>query len=151
MDPQSGVPDMKATNIAYSIALPPIIWLVYGMPSLGFPGNAVLFAIVLVHLYVVIWQSAVFEALRGSEFTYGMVMRALNGLSLLTTVVTCGLILLRFHGRVTEMSQVPGFAWGLMALSMLGTLTLPLFSSRDISPLPLASQRRAFENPCDSK
>lgn len=138
---------MKASRLFFSTVLPPIIWLLFGGPDLALAGNAVLFLTVVVHLYVVIWNDFVFGLLRGDAFTYGMVTRAINMVSFLTSLVVGWLALLALGDQAASLSSVPKPALGVMILSLLLTIALPLLTSRQVSRLPTAADRRTFHDP----
>jgi len=137
-------------KIVYSLVLPPIIWLLYGWPSLQYAGNLALLIVVVAHLYAVIWQDQLFAIFQGEPFTYSMVARAINIIPVVGAVITSGVLLAMFGRQIEAVGAIPNLVWGLFAVSALFTITFPVFTSRHMSPLPRASERREYENPSDS-
>jgi hypothetical protein len=138
-------------SIIYSVLVPPLVWLFFGAPNLQHSGNIGILIMPLLHLHVVIWQRQVFHLLRGDSFTYGMVTRALNFLWLGISLVVARFTLWAFGGDVEDISRIPSYLWGACGFSLLATLTLPVLTSRDVESLPKESERRSFEDPCDTK
>lgn len=134
----------------FSIFLPPIIWLLYGSPPLTHMGNLALFSVVMAHLYAVLWQEPVFALFRGDLFTYGFVARGMNIVSLGINLVTCWVTIWRFGGKIETVSAIPSYAWGVIGVSMLFTITIPIFTSRRAIRLPNTNDRRKFEDPSAS-
>ena len=134
-------------RIVFSLFLPPIIWLLYGAPSLVYVGNFALLLVVTAHLYVVLWQEPLFALFQGDAFTYGFVTRGITGLSFGINFLTSWLTLAWSGGKIETLSMVPSYAWGIIGLSLLLTLVFPILTSRKVAPLPLKSERREFENP----
>ena len=122
-------------------------WLIYGTPNLSMAGNALIFAVTVLHLGVVIWNREIFRMFRGDAFTYGMVTIGMNILSLLWTAVG-GLVIVAVYGRdISTLSRLPSMVWGIMSLGLLGAVLLPALSTRSVVPLPDRDERRTYENP----
>jgi heme/copper-type cytochrome/quinol oxidase subunit 1 len=136
-------------KIVFTLFLPPIIWLLYGAPPVTYPGNLALLLVVTVHLYVVLWQEPLFALFQGDAFTYGFVARGINGLSFGVNFFTTWFTLFRSDGRVETLDMIPSFAWGVIGLSILLTLTFPILTSRKVTRLPRKNDRREFEHPGD--
>ena len=113
-------------------------------------GNLGLFAVVVLHLYAVIWVGALFAWFRGDRFTYGMATLTINSLSFATTFFLGWIVLTRFEGKIESLSSTPPIAWGVICIGLLVTISIPMVTSRHIAPLPKTSERREYENPCDS-
>jgi len=141
---------MAIANIIYSIVLPGAIWLLYGSPDLSLAGNLVIFLVVILHLYTAIWVGTLFTWFRGDRFTYGMATLTINSLSFATTFVLGLLVLSRLGGKIESLSAISPIVWGVICLGVLATISIPMITSRHVSPLPKESERREFENPCDS-
>ncbi len=135
------------TRLFFSLILPPLLWLLFGWPSLDRTGNLALLLVMLAHVYVVIWQAPLLRQMRGDDFTYGAVALGLNTLSLLATLVTTGAMFLIYGGNIVQIGDVPKPVWGVIGLSLLFTLVLPLLEGRHADPLPKASDRRTYEDP----
>ena len=144
------VPNMVIANIVYSLFAPAIIWLLYGLPDLFLTGNLGLFLVVILHLYAFLWIGFLFAWFHGDTFTYGMVALTINGLSFATTFILCWIVLIRFDRKVEALSSISPFIWGVIGIGLLVTISIPMVTSRHVSPLPKVSERREFENPCDS-
>jgi uncharacterized membrane protein YphA (DoxX/SURF4 family) len=138
-------------KIIYSLVLPPILWLLCGGPSIHYAGNVALFFAVTVHLYLVIWLGKIFELVRGSAFTYGTLAQALSVVLAGVTLVAALQAILRFDEKIADVATIPNFTWGIIALSMLLTIAIPIGSHRNVSALPKISDRREFEDPTDGK
>lgn len=141
---------MAIAKIIYSLVLPGIIWLLYGSPDLRLAGNLGIFLVVVLHLYAFIWVGAIFSWFHGDKFTYGMVALTINGLSFATTFLLCGIVVFRLDRKIESLSFISPIVWGVVGIGMLVTVLIPMMTSRQVSPLPKASDRREFENPCDS-
>jgi hypothetical protein len=139
------------TRLVFSLVLPPLVWLICGWPSLHLAGNQALLGVLLAHTYVVIWQGPLFKALRGDDFTYGAVTLGLNIVSLLVTVVTTVGMFVVYGGDITHVGDVPKPVWGVIGLSLLLTIALPLLAGRAAAPLPQASDRRTYEDPTNGQ
>lgn len=137
-------------NLIFSITIPPIIWLLYGGPSLVLVGNLAVFAWVTFHLLAVIWQRQLFALFRGDAFTYGVLARALNGIALTAALVAGGIVFLVYGGDIETLASIPKFIWAFMLISILFTILFPVMSSRDVTPLSTKADRREYENPGDS-
>ena len=141
---------MAIANIIYSFVLPVIIWLLYGLPDLHLAGNLGVFLVVIIHLYAFIWIGSVFAWFHGDRFTYGMVALAINGVSFATTFLLGWIALFRFERKIESLSSISPIVWGVIGIGVLVTVSIPMVTSRHVAPLPKASERREFENPCDS-
>ena len=138
---------MNLPRFIFSVILPFIIWLSYGALDLYVTGNAVIFGIVIFHLFTVIWIDAVFTILRGDQFTYRMVTIALNGISFAVTYTAALLLIIRFDHSITSVSLISPYVWAVIFVAILSTIVIPLLSSRDTKPLPRISARRDYESP----
>lgn len=141
----------------FSAAIPIILWLIFGAPDLNNSANALFFSVMVLHLYVLIWQRKVFKWLGGDYFTYGAANFAINLVSLIYTVVFSFLV---FHRSVLfewlfgksyyqGIDDVPRMLIGFMLAGLVVTLALAFFSSRHLERLPSKSDRRSFETPGD--
>ena len=139
------------SRLTLTFVFPPLLWMLCGWPSLQLPGNKALLGVMLAHTYVVIWQGPLFKLLRGDDFTYGAVARGLNTISLLATLITTIGLFVVYGGDIAQVNDVPTPAWGVIGISLLLTLTLPLLASRDAAPLPKASDRRTYEDPTNGQ
>jgi len=79
-----------------------------------------------------------------------MVALAINGSSFAATFILCWIAFLRFGGRIESLSSISPIVWGVIGIGVLVTVSIPMATSRHVSPLPKASERREFENPGDS-
>lgn len=140
---------MTLARVLNTLLLPGVIWLLLGAPSLAVTGNAVLFAVVVLHLLVVIWNEAIFGLFRGDAFTYGLYSLAVNLMSFAVTFFIALVVLLLNDGRLGSARDIPAFAWGFMVLGVLGTVFLPLLASHKVARLPRSADARAYENPSD--
>jgi hypothetical protein len=138
-------------NILYSLILPPLIWLLFGAPSLLHASTLGILALPLLHLWLVIWQGQVFRLLKGDRFTYGSVSRAINILAVAFSLVIARLALFTYGAASDSLSSVPAYFWGAWMLALVVSLSLPILASRQLEPLASDADRRSFENPCDSK
>lgn len=146
---------MTLFYVLYSLAIPGVLWLLFGAPDLKNSANVLFFVVVVLHLYVLIWQRKIFKWLGGDYYTYGSVNFAINLASLLYTLIFS---LLLFHrAALFEMvfgktyyaglHAVPSALIGLMSAGLLVTISLAVFTSRHLDPLPRKSERRSFEPP----
>ena len=119
----------------------------FGAPNLSMTGNLIIFIVVIVHLYVVSWSDEVFKLFRGDVFTYGMVTKSVNFLSLIYTLSVAAFLFYTFNSKIEALSQLPYFAWGIMLLGLLGSLSIPMFSTCSVDPLPNRDERRSYEPP----
>jgi hypothetical protein len=142
---------MTLARILNTLILPGVVWLLLGAPSLTITGNAVLFAVVVAHLLVVIWNEAIFRLFRGDAFTYGLYSLAMNLLSFAVTFAIALVVLLLHDGRLGSAGDIPAFAWGFMVLGVIGTVFLPLLASHKVSRLPQAGDARPYEGPPDER
>lgn len=138
---------MHFSRLLFSLTIPLVIWLLFGAPSLALPGNAALLAVVVAHLYTVIWIDVLFTWLRGDVFTYGMVTRSINMLSFLTTLAIAWVAMLTLDRHAESLASVSMPAWGVMILGLLLTIALPLQTGRVVKSLPTAADRRSFHDP----
>ena len=142
---------MIASRLFYSLFLPLTIWLLYGAPSLLLTGNLVLVAVVVLHLYALIWYRYLFKFFGGNEFTYAPMALGINISSFFSTF-TSGLLTFWILGKnIEDFRDISPLAWGFICTGFLVTFALPVSSTRHVAPLPKASQRREFENPLDGK
>ncbi len=141
---------MPIARIIFSIVLPGTIWLLYGSPDLTLAGNLGIFLVVVLHLYTAIWVDALFTWFRGDRFTYGMVTLTINSLSFATTFFLGLFVFYKSGGKIESLGSISSIVWGLIWLGVLATIAIPMIASRHVAPLPNASERRDFENPCDS-
>ena len=139
------------SRLIFTLLLPPLIWLLCGWPSLQLQGNLALLGVMLAHIYVVIWQGPIFKLMRGDAFTYGAVTLSLNIISLIVTMaMTIGMFVLS-KGGVAQVNDVPTPVWGLVGISLLLTVSLPVLAGRAATPLPKASERRVYEDPTNGQ
>jgi hypothetical protein len=89
--------------------------------------------------------------MRADDFIYGAVTLGLNIVSLLVTVVTTISMFVVYGGDIAQVNDVPTPVWGVIGISLLLTLALPLLSGRSTSPLPKASDRRPYEDPTNGQ
>jgi hypothetical protein len=141
---------MNPAKVIYSLVLPVVVWLLLGAPSLEFSGNLAVLVVLLLHLGALIWYESLFSMVRGDTLTYGMVTQGLNILLFAVCCVGTGVTLFIADGRIVSPSDVPKFVWGGLILGLLLTISIPLLASRQVRPLPRATDRREFENPTDS-
>lgn len=139
------------TRLIFTLVLPPLLWLLCGWPSLQLPGNLALLGVMLAHVYVVVWQGPLFKLMRADDFTYGAVTLGLNIVSLLVNVVTTIGMFVVYGGNIAQVNDVPTPVWGVIGISLLLTLALPLLAGRSASPLPKASDRRPYEDPTNGQ
>jgi hypothetical protein len=141
--------------IFFSAVIPAILWLIFGSPDLKNSANALFFIVMLLHLYVLIWQRKVFKWLGGDYYTYGAVNFAINLVSL---IYTLALSFLLFHRSILfewmlgrsyyqDIADIPRVLIGFMLAGLVVTLSLAFFTSRHVEPLPAKSDRRTFETP----
>ena len=146
---------MTLFYLFFSVAGPAILWLIFGGPDLRNSANMLFFMITVLHIYVLIWQRKVFQWLGGDYYTYGSVNFAINLLSLFFTVIFFKQI---FHNsRVFEwlfgrsyfrdIFDVPKTLIGIALAGLLVTITLAVFTSKHLVPLPRKSERRSFQPP----
>jgi hypothetical protein len=138
---------MSLSRVLNTLLLPGVIWLLLGAPSLLISGNAILFAFVIAHLLVVIWNDAIFALFRGDSFTYGMYSMSVNIISFAITFLVAFLVLLFSDGLLGSAKDIPAIAWGLMVLGVLGTVFLPLLVSHNVAPLPRPADAREYHDP----
>jgi hypothetical protein len=143
-------------KILLSILLPALTWLLLGGPNLlDNSANLFIFAVVTLHLLVLIWNRQVFRIFGGDDYTYGAVNFALNLLACAYTLVVSASL---FHklkifqwiwgeALINSLSDLPKAFIGLACLGLLATLIIPMLSSRNVSPLPRKSERREYETP----
>ncbi|TSA44423.1 hypothetical protein D4R49_00170 [bacterium] len=141
---------MKSATIVLSVALPVVVWLLFGAPDLSLSGNLALFAIVILHLYAVIYVGSIFAWFGGDRFTYTMVAVSINGVSFLTTFVMGLITVWMFDRKVQSLELVSPLVWAVICIGFLVTIAIPMVTPRIQAPLPRASERRDFENPSDS-
>ena len=142
---------MNVAKVAYSLLLTPIVWLLLGAPSLEFAGNLALVSVVALHLNAVIWTGSFFSLLGGDRVTYGGYTLGATILSFAINFVIVWIVLRWHGGEVRAAAEISPYAWGLMGLSALSTVAMPLLTHRNVEPLPKLSERRDFENPCDDR
>jgi len=140
---------MNTAKLAYAALLVPILWLLLGIPDLGHRGNLVVFSVVVLHLFAIVWTDEFFKLFKGDAYTYGGYTLGANLVSFAVNFVTAWIVLRLHGGDIVGVGMVSPYAWGLMALSALSTIAMPLLTPGVVSPLPKASERREFENPCD--
>lgn len=140
---------MTPAKLVYSLLLPVLVWLLYGAPSLALPGNLAILAAVLCQLYAMIWQRALYRALGGDEFTYGMLTKGLNFILFMVVFLVAGVTLMVTGGAIATPIDVSVFVWAVLLVCLLLTVSIPLLASRHVEPLPKASERREYENPAD--
>jgi len=138
---------MKFRDPVLSVVVPVVLWLLLGAPPLSLAGNLALFAVLILHLYAVIWANVLFALFRGDAFTYGAVTRSINMLSLTYTFAITWVVLHMIHKRITDISDISPYTWGFISLGLLLTAGLPILTSAGVSPLPTAKDRRPFEKP----
>jgi hypothetical protein len=138
---------MKFRDPLLSIVLPILLWLLLGAPSLQMAGNLAILAVLILHLYAVIWTNVLFTLFRGDGFTYGAVARAINMLSLAYTFAITWIVLHLAHKQIADIRHISPYAWGFMSLGLLLTVGLPILTSADVQRLPTAKDRRSFLPP----
>lgn len=134
-------------RLIFSLALPPLAWLICGWPTLHLTGNLALLGVLLAHTYVVIWQHPIVKSLRGDDFTYGAVTLGLNILSLLVSVTSTVGIFMAYGGNISQIKDVPKPLWGVIGVSLLLTVALPLLANKDAATLRQSGDRRNYEDP----
>ena len=138
---------MIARNLLFTIGFPFVIWLLYGTPDLSLLGNLALFAVVIVHLYLVIWSRLLFVIFSGDQFTYGFVALGVNISSFVSSLFT-GFVTFHWLGKeIRTISMISPYAWGFIAVGFLVSMAIPVSSARHVSPLPKSSSRREYEDP----
>ena len=137
---------MGARLIA-SLVLPAIIWLLYGAPDLALSGNRALMAVIVLHLFAVIWLRPMFRLFRGDDFTYGMLGLSLNLVSFAVTLVAGFVGMRLIHQQLASVHDLPAIIWGMIGLGLAMTAAIPVLTMRSVSPLPKASGRREYEDP----
>jgi len=141
--------------IFLSAVIPAVLWLIFGAPDLRNSANALFFIVMVLHLYVLIWQRKVFKWLGGDYYTYGAANFAINLVSLLYTLVFSSQFFLKtslfewlfgksFHQGIGD---VPKVLIGFMLAGLVVTLSLALLTSRHLPALASKSERRTFETP----
>ncbi len=141
--------------ICFSAVIPAILWLIFGAPDLKNSANALFFIVMVLHLYVLIWQRKVFKWLGGDHYTYGAANFAINLVSLIYTVVFSFLL---FHRSILfewafgknyyqDIGDIPKILIGFMLAGLVVTLSLAFFTSRHVQPLPVKTDRRTLETP----
>lgn len=142
---------MNPARPVFSIVSPPLLWLLLGAPGLSLTGNQCLLGALLLHLYAVIWQDALFALCRGDGFTYRMFTRGLNLMLFVASFVSTASVIWLHGGRVVSPLDLHPVVAGIIGVSLLLSMTMPLLVSRVESPLPTPSARRAYEDPSDRR
>lgn len=146
---------MTPFYLLFSVLVPGVLWLIFGGPDLRNTANALFFIVMVLHLYVLIWQRKVFQWLGGDYYTYGAANFAINLVSLIYTLAFSFLL---FHRAVVfewifgksyyqGIADVPKVLIGFTMAGLLVTLSLAIFTSRHLDPLPRKTERRSFETP----
>lgn len=141
--------------IFFSVAIPAVLWFLFGGPDLRNTAHVLFFVVMVLHLYVLIWQRKIFKWLGGDYYTYGSANFAINLVSFIYTLVFSFLL---FHRSTLfefvfgtsyykSVSQVPNVLIGFALAGLLVTVSLAVFTSRHLEPLPKKSDRREFETP----
>ncbi|MBM3273133.1 hypothetical protein FJY94_07825 [Candidatus Kaiserbacteria bacterium] len=139
------------SRLIFTLVLPPLLWLLCGWPPLNLSGNLALLGVMLAHTYVVVWQGPLFKLMRGDEFTYSAVTFGLNIMSLLVTVGTTMGMFFVYGGNIAQVNDIAKPVWGIIGVSLLLTVALPLLAGGAASALPKASDRRSYEDPTDGQ
>ncbi len=101
-----------------------------------------LFCILVAHLYAVIWNDITFRIFGGDRFTYGSVSLFLNLSSVLINFSTVWVTLHLGDKRIDRVTEISPYSWGLIFVSLLMTVIMPILSHRRAVPLPTESERR---------
>jgi hypothetical protein len=158
MDFGIGVPSMTSVFRIFvlGLALPTVIWLLFNGPNLKASANLFFFGIIVLKFYWLIWGRVLFAMFGGDRFTYGGLALGLNIYAFAQALVwglfyfTISPMMLGSQ-RWQHLSEVPTWLVGYLSVWMLLNLAIPLMTSRHVSPLPKASERRTFETPGDNR
>jgi hypothetical protein len=149
-----GVPGMSYVFrfLVLGLALPLVIWLLFNGPDLKASANLFFFGIIVLKFYWLIWGRVLFAMFGGDRFTYGGLALGLNIYAFAQALVW-GVFYFTISPWLTggprwqHLSQVPTWLVGYLSIWMLLNMAIPLMTSRHVSPLPKASERRTFETP----
>ena len=138
---------MILIKIFLTFALSLATWLLIGGPGLDASGSLVIFAFLLLHLLMIIWNRATFKLFGGDDFTYGMVTQSINMLSFFYSVAIT-FIIFHFYGQsIPSFDSVPKYLWGALTLGLIGSFAIQMLSTKHVDPLPDRDERRVFEKP----
>ncbi len=138
---------MIIIKIVFAILLGLISWLLYGSPDITLAGNFFIWGSTICHLLIIIFNREIFGLLGGDVFTYGMANLGINLASFGWTLLGGFIVLFRYDQHIEKLNAVPSLVWGLLLLGILGSVLIPLLSTRHITSLPNRDDRREYEPP----
>jgi hypothetical protein len=134
------------SRLVLTFALPLATWLLLKAPDLPSSRERITFGVIVFFQLSWIWMRYVTRAFRGDQYTYGVVISALAGISCLIATVTGVAFLFACRSDQIDLQTINYYLYLVWLLCLVFMWALPIASTSPPERLPQRNDRREFDN-----